>query len=42
MDPLTSRYSAMLPRALKGHKWYQEKFGKEFPKERKAIIPGIL
>ncbi len=28
----------VLPRALKHHKWYKEKFD-EYPKERKAVIP---
>ncbi len=30
----------VLPRALKHHKWYKEKF-EEYPKERKAVIPFI-
>ena len=34
--------TAMLPRSLKGHAWYQDKFMKEFPRDRKAVIPGIL
>ncbi|NCX34980.1 MAG: hypothetical protein EBX23_06415, partial [Proteobacteria bacterium] len=29
------------PRALAHHKWYQEKFS-DYPKSRKAIIPGII
>ena len=33
---------AMLPRAIKGHQWYKVKFRGEFPKERKAVIPGVL
>mgnify|MGYP003991838081 FL=1 len=31
----------LLPRALKHHSWYKEKFN-DYPKERKAIIPKIL
>ena len=31
----------LLPRALKHHSWYKEKFD-GYPKERKAIIPKIL
>ena len=31
----------LFPRALAHHKWYQEKF-EDYPKNRKAIIPGIL
>lgn len=34
--------TSMLPRALNGHKWYLEKFGKEKVGGRKAVIPGIL
>ena len=30
----------VLPRALKHHKWYKEKF-EDYPKERKAVIPFI-
>jgi len=32
----------MLPRALRGQEWYQQKFKEDFPKERKTIIPGVL
>ena len=31
----------LFPRALAHHRWYQEKF-KDYPKNRKAIIPGII
>lgn len=31
----------LLPRALDHHKWYLQKFA-EYPKERKAVIPGLL
>ena len=31
----------LFPRALAHHKWYQEKFS-DYPKNRKAIIPGII
>ena len=31
-----------LPRALKGHQWYLKTFGDKYPKNRKAIVPGIL
>ncbi|WWC89212.1 uncharacterized protein L201_004130 [Kwoniella dendrophila CBS 6074] len=33
--------TSMLPRALKGHLWYKEKFD-NYPKDRKAVIPGLL
>lgn len=32
----------MLPRAWNGHKWYREKFGDRYPKQRKAVIPFVL
>ncbi|MCB9598350.1 MAG: DUF1295 domain-containing protein [Sandaracinaceae bacterium] len=30
------------PRALTNHRWYLDKFGDEYPKERKALIPFVL
>jgi hypothetical protein len=33
---------AIFPRAVTSHRWLKEKFGSEFPKERKAIIPYII
>jgi 3-oxo-5-alpha-steroid 4-dehydrogenase 1 len=32
----------MLPRAVKGHQWYHERFGQTFPRDRKAVIPFLL
>ena len=32
----------LIPRAFQQHKWYLEKFGDEYPKERKVIIPFII
>lgn len=41
--------AVMLPRAVKGHQWYQSKFGVQgdgkggrYPKERKAVIPYLI
>jgi steroid 5-alpha reductase family enzyme len=31
----------LAPRALTHHRWYQERFP-DYPKERKALVPGIL
>ena len=31
----------LFPRALAHHRWYKEKFS-DYPKNRKAIIPGII
>ncbi|KIO24471.1 hypothetical protein M407DRAFT_76927, partial [Tulasnella calospora MUT 4182] len=33
--------ATMLPRALNGHQWYHDKF-KDYPKDRKAVIPLLL
>jgi hypothetical protein len=30
------------PRALEHHKWYLQKFGGEYPRDRKAVIPFML
>jgi protein-S-isoprenylcysteine O-methyltransferase Ste14 len=29
------------PRAYRHHKWYIEKFGDEYPKDRKRMIPFV-
>lgn len=39
---LFSEIVLMLPRAIRGHGWYHEKFGDAYPKNRKAVIPFIL
>ncbi|GIQ98336.1 MAG: hypothetical protein CM15mP4_1730 [Candidatus Neomarinimicrobiota bacterium] len=31
----------LLPRALKHHAWYKDKFS-DYPKDRKAIIPKLF
>jgi len=31
----------LLPRSLRHHRWYKEKFA-EYPVERKAVIPGLI
>jgi 3-oxo-5-alpha-steroid 4-dehydrogenase 1 len=31
----------LVPRAIAGHKWYNEKF-EDYPKDRKAILPYLL
>lgn len=31
----------LLPRAVAHHKWYLQKFGSEYPKERKAVLPFL-
>ncbi|EGG05461.1 uncharacterized protein MELLADRAFT_36857, partial [Melampsora larici-populina 98AG31] len=32
----------LIPRAVRTHHWYRDKFGDAIPKKRRAIIPGIL
>ncbi|KAJ7178033.1 hypothetical protein C8R46DRAFT_942967 [Mycena filopes] len=32
----------MYPRAYRGHQWYLNKFGDNYPKERKIVIPFLL
>jgi 3-oxo-5-alpha-steroid 4-dehydrogenase 1 len=39
---LTISMANLIPRAFKSHTWYQEKFGDEYPQNRKVIIPFIL
>ncbi|KDP24494.1 hypothetical protein JCGZ_25058 [Jatropha curcas] len=31
----------LVPRAHANHKWYQDKFGEDYPKSRKAVIPFL-
>lgn len=38
---LINEVFAMLPRALKGKKWYMERFGEEKIKGKWAVLPGI-
>ncbi|CAD6907108.1 unnamed protein product [Tilletia laevis] len=39
---LLAEVSAMLPRAYKGHRWYRDTFGDEFPKDRKVVVPFVF
>jgi len=39
---LLSEVLLMFPRAYKGHQWYKNRFGEQYPKERKIVIPFIL
>lgn len=32
----------LIPQAILAHRWYLEKFGDEYPPQRKALFPGIL
>ncbi|KAH9260346.1 hypothetical protein BASA81_001516 [Batrachochytrium salamandrivorans] len=35
-------FANLVPRAFTVHKWYQDKFKDEYPKERKVIVPFII
>lgn len=39
---LIAEVLTMFPRAYKGHQWYKKKFGKDYPKERKIVVPCVL
>ncbi|KAJ4357943.1 uncharacterized protein N0V89_002520 [Didymosphaeria variabile] len=39
---LVNEIATMLPRALQGKRWYEEKFGKDKVGNRKAVIPGLI
>ena len=32
----------MSPRAIRGHRWYRDQFGRAYPSRRRALIPGVL
>ncbi|NNC95117.1 MAG: DUF1295 domain-containing protein [Chitinophagales bacterium] len=32
----------LVPRGLNHHAWYKEKFGSDYPSDRKAILPGLV
>jgi 3-oxo-5-alpha-steroid 4-dehydrogenase 1 len=32
----------MTPRAVRGHRWYHERFRESYPRDRRAIIPWLL
>ncbi|KAH9962232.1 3-oxo-5-alpha-steroid 4-dehydrogenase-domain-containing protein [Russula dissimulans] len=34
--------ATMLPRAVRGHRWYHERFKDSYPRERRAVIPWLL
>lgn len=34
--------AAMVPRAVRGHRWYHERFRDSYPRERRAVIPWLL
>ena len=38
---LVNEVAAMLPRAVRGRRWYAERFGEEAVKGRWAVIPGV-
>ncbi|KAJ7429576.1 hypothetical protein FB451DRAFT_1357444 [Mycena latifolia] len=32
----------MFPRAYRGHRWYHDKFGDRYPRERRIVVPFVL
>ncbi|KAH9985640.1 3-oxo-5-alpha-steroid 4-dehydrogenase-domain-containing protein [Russula compacta] len=34
--------ATMVPRAVRGHRWYHERFKESYPRERRAVIPWLL
>lgn len=32
----------MVPRAVRGHRWYHQRFKESYPRERRAVIPWLL
>lgn len=38
---VVNEVASMLPRAIRGKKWYEEKFGKEKIQSKWAVIPGV-
>ena len=32
----------LMPRAMKTHQWYRSTFGRRYPEDRNALIPGLL
>ncbi len=39
---VVNEITAMLPRAVRGKKWYIERFGEDKIKGRWAAIPGVI
>jgi len=34
--------ATMVPRAVRGHRWYHQRFKESYPRERRAVIPWLL
>ena len=34
--------ATMAPRAVRGHRWYHQRFKESYPRERRAVIPWLL
>ncbi|TFY76518.1 hypothetical protein EWM64_g7494 [Hericium alpestre] len=39
---LMAEVLTMVPRAVRGHRWYKQRFGEAYPKGRWAVIPGLI
>jgi 3-oxo-5-alpha-steroid 4-dehydrogenase 1 len=34
--------TTMVPRAVRGHRWYHQRFKESYPRERRAVVPWLL
>lgn len=39
---LLAELSVLIPRAIRNHQWYHQRFGDLIPKHRSALLPGLL
>jgi 3-oxo-5-alpha-steroid 4-dehydrogenase 1 len=39
---LVIEIATMVPRAVRGHRWYHQRFKESYPRERRAVIPWLL
>lgn len=35
-------FANLVPRAIQHHQWYKQRFGEQYPKYRKAVIPFVI
>lgn len=39
---LVAELAVMLPRAIRGHRWYHDTFDRTYPSQRHAVLPGLI
>ncbi|KAI0267296.1 3-oxo-5-alpha-steroid 4-dehydrogenase-domain-containing protein [Gloeopeniophorella convolvens] len=39
---LVVEIATMIPRAVRGHRWYHDRFKESYPRQRRAVIPWLL